>query len=65
MGQFEFTDVLEALTASTIKAMSDYRLRHQDDELHIAHMVEAVNASETSVNTHEIRRRNIPEDSHL
>jgi hypothetical protein len=65
MGQFKFTDVLEVLTASTIKAMSDYCLRHQDDELLIAHMVVAVNASETSVNTHEIRRRNIPEDSHL
>jgi hypothetical protein len=46
---YKFTEVSEVLAASII----------------IALMMEAVSASETSVNFYETTRRNLPEDSHL
>jgi hypothetical protein len=42
-----------------------YCLHHQDDERIIALMMEAVQTSETLVNSHQSTRRYNPEDSHL
>jgi hypothetical protein len=47
----QLTDVSEVFTASIIYL--------------IALIIEAVSASETSVNFYQTARRNIPEDSHL
>jgi hypothetical protein len=48
---YKFTDVLDVLTSSIIRA--------------IALMMEAVHTSETSVSFYKTTRRNIPEDGHL